>query len=136
MKVEYWWLMAKFALVIFVQSLAMAALNNYTLRTDIPEWKDNLFTVLFGSVGVWLCCIVNYITLHAGKPAFCNWNSAYGMLILVPVTTYLSRKIYRLTKNIWLAALLNTRLVSYSIVSTNGYGDYIRQSFITFFFHA
>ena len=136
MKVEYWWLMAKFALVIFVQSLAMAALNNYTLRTDIPEWKDNLFTVLFGSVGVWLCCIVNYITLHAGKPAFCNWNSAYGMLILVPVTTYLSRKIYRLTKNIWLAALLNTLLVSYSIVSTNGYGDYIRQSFITFYFHA
>ena len=136
MKVEYWWLMAKFALVIFVPSLLIACVNNYTERTDIPEWLDTLLIVLFGSIGVFACWAANYITLHAGNPALCNWNSAYGMLFFVPATIYLSRKVFKATRNIWLAAFVNTLLVAYSIVSTNGYGDYIAQSFVTFFFHA
>lgn len=136
MKVEYWWLMFKFALMIFVQSLALAAVTNYTIRNDIPAWKDDLFTVLFASLGVWACWLANYISLHATNVALCNWNSSYGMLFFVPATTLLSRKVYRRTKNVWLCALLNALLIAWSIVSTNGYGDYMRQSFVTFFFHA
>ena len=136
MKVEYWWLMAKFALVIFPPCVVIAAMNNYTLRKDMPEWLDTVLMVVFGSLGVFICWGANYISLHATDVALCNWNSAYGMLFFAPMTTYLSRKIYKISKNIWLAALIIALLIAYSIVSTNGYGDYIPQSFITFFFHA
>lgn len=136
MKVEYWWLAFKFAVLIFIPVLLINMVTNYTLRKDIPEWKDTLLTVLFGTLGVWLCCGLNYLVLHAGGAAVCNWNSAYGMLLLVPATTYLSRKIYKVTGNVWLGALLNAFLIGWCTVSTNGYNSYVAQSLMSIFFHA
>lgn len=39
MKVEYWWVALKFAVVIFLPQLAINVLTNYTVRTDIPRME-------------------------------------------------------------------------------------------------
>ena len=135
MKVEYWWLALKFALVIFLPQLAINVLTNYTVRSDIPEWKDTLFTVLFSTAGVWLCCMVNVIVLHTGGTAICNWNSAFSLPLMLPLTTYLSRKLYKLTGNVWLGTILITLLVSWGTVSSMGYNTYIEQSVWSNFFY-
>lgn len=135
MKVEYWWLALKFALVIFLPQLAINVLTNYTVRSDIPEWKDTLFTVLFSTAGVWLCCMVNVIVLHTGGTAICNWNSAFALPLMLPLTTYLSRKLYKLTGNVWLGTVLITLLVSWGTVSSMGYNTYIEQSVWSNFFY-
>lgn len=135
MKVEYWWVALKFAVVIFLPQLAINVLTNYTVRTDIPEWKDTLFTVVFGTAGVWLCCMLNVIMLHSGGAALCNWNSAFALVLMLPLTTYLSRKLYKLTGSVWTGTFLITFLVSWATVSSIGYNTYIGQSVWSTFFY-
>ena len=135
MKVEYWWVALKFAVVIFLPQLAINVLTNYTVRTDIPEWKDTLFTVVFSTAGVWLCCMLNVIMLHSGGAALCNWNSAFALVLMLPLTTYLSRKLYKLTGSVWTGTILITFLISWATVSSIGYNTYIGQSVWSTFFY-
>ena len=135
MKVEYWWLALKFAVLIFLPVLAINVLTNYTVRTDIPEWKDTLFVIVSSAAGVWLCCMLNVIVLHSGGAAICNWNSSLALILMLPLTTYLSRKIYKLTGSVWLGTILVTLLVSWATVSSIGYNTYIRQSVFSAFFY-
>ena len=80
----------QFAVVIFLPQLAINVLTNSPVRTDIPEWKDTLFTVVFSTAGVWLCCMLNVILLHSGGAALCNWNSAFALVLMLPLTTQIS----------------------------------------------
>ncbi len=135
MKVEYWAYVWRIFVLFFPLLLLVGAVSNYTIRKDIPEWKDTLINVIVSSLGVWLCCLVNYIVLHSGAPeAFVNWNSTYSMLILVPVIAYLNRKMYKLSNSIWLGAALNSLLVAWNLISSMGYHTYVPQSILSNFF--
>ena len=135
MKVEYWNFMLRFAILFLPCLLCVGALTNYTVRKDLPEWLDTLIVVIISSVGVYLCWGINYLVLHAGGAAICNWNSSYAMLVMVPVTAYLSRKTYKLTGSIWLGALVNALLIGWTTVSSMGYNTYFAQDFISIFFN-
>lgn len=135
MKVEYWNFMLRFAILFLPCLLCVGALTNYTVRKDLPEWLDTLIVVAISSVGVYLCWGINYLVLHAGGAAICNWNSSYAMLVMVPVTAYLSRKTYKLTGSIWLGALVNALLIGWTTVSSMGYNTYFAQDFISIFFN-
>ncbi|NLM28124.1 MAG: hypothetical protein GX211_08100 [Clostridiaceae bacterium] len=135
MKVEYWGYIWRLAILVFPLLLLVGATTNYTIRKDIAEWKDTLISVIAGSLGVWLCWLINYIVLHSGAPqAFVNWNSTYAMLILVPVITYLNRKLYKISNSIWLGAALNSLLIAWTTISSMGYHTYVPQSFFSNFF--
>ena len=54
---------------------------------------------------------------------------------MLPLTTYLSRKLYKLTGNVWLGTILITLLVSWGTVSSMGYNTYIEQSVWSNFFY-
>ena len=45
------------------------------------------------------------------------------MLTVVPITTYLNRKMYKLTKSIWAGAALCAILVAWTLVCTLGIND-------------
>jgi hypothetical protein len=143
MKADNWIYALHYGIVIFPCFLILGIGMNYALRSDIPQWKDTLNTVLLGSAGIFLCCIVNYIVTSigfqgssAGGPAkyFASFSLTYGVLIWVPVTTYITRKMYILTKNIWVGAFLCTILIAWSLASTVGNNDlYIAQSWLSNF---
>ena len=109
-------------------------LTNYTIRKDMPAWKEDLICVVCGSIGAYVCWLINYI-VHNGGAAICNWNSSYGMLILIPVTTYLARKMYRLSGSVWLGAFTNAMLISWTMACINGYNTYFPQSVLSNFFN-
>ena len=121
MKAELWALVWKFALMMFPSFLLIGAATNYTVRTDIPEWLDTLISVVVNSLGVWLLCLVNYISYAGSNALFSNFTSSYGFIIFVPLTVYVTRKMYKVTNNIWIAAALNALLLSWSICSCTGY---------------
>ena len=53
------------------------------------------------------------------------------MLVMVPVTCYLSRKLYLLTKNLWIGATVNAGLVCWNVISSMGiYNYYTGQTFL------
>lgn len=135
MKVEYWGYVWRIFILFFPLLLLIGATTNYMIRKDIPEWKDTLINVIASSLGVWLCCLVNYIVLHSGATkAFVNWNSTYSMLFLVPVTAYYNRKMFKISNSIWLGAALNALIIAWTLVSSLGYHTYVAQSIFSNFF--
>lgn len=125
MKVEWWTLGLRYALILFPMYFVISAATNYTIRTDIPEWKDTLITVVVNSAGIWLCCLVNYVLARTSfnGTLFSNFQSSYQYLLWVPITVYFARKMYNITKNVWTGALLNTFIITWSIMSSLGVND-------------
>lgn len=134
-KVEFWWIICKYTILFLPELLLVGMLTNYTIRKDMPAWKEDLICVVCGSIGAYVCWLINYIVLHNGGAAICNWNSSYGMLILIPVTTYLARKMYRLSGSVWLGAFTNAMLISWTMACINGYNTYFPQSVLSNFFN-
>ena len=50
-------------------------------------------------------------------------NFKFYSVLWVPITVYLARKMYNLTKNVWTGALLNTFIITWSIMSSLGVND-------------
>lgn len=135
LKVEYWGYVLKLAAFSFIQFIPIGIALNYAHRPDIPGWLDDLLTVVFGSLGVWLLAIVNILVLHAGGAAISNWQFSYQFLLAVPVTIYVARKLYKVTHSVWLGAFVNALLLGWSFVGPAGYNIYHAQSIISTFFN-
>jgi len=121
MRVEKWADMWMYVLYFLPMFLVVGAGTNYVIRSDMPQWKDTLVTVVVGSIGVWVCCAVNQIlVLNVQGSLYSNFTSSYNMLILVPITVYITKKMYKLTNSIWLGALLNSLLVGWMVLSAIG----------------
>lgn len=136
MRAEYWRWLWRYALLMLPSFLVIGAATNYSVRTDIPQWKDTAITVVVNSLGVWLLCLVNYLSLLSNGVMFSSFISAYGFLLIVPITVYITRKMYCLTNSIWFGALVNSFLVSWSLISACGLhcNVYYGQNWITNFF--
>lgn len=123
-KSDHWIRSIPYAVVMLPMYLIIGMGVNNTIRTDIPEWKDDLICVLVNSVGVWLCCLINILVAHATPnytgSLFSSFIVSYGMLLNVPVTVYIARKMYRLTNNIWSGAMLNTLIILWSFATQFG----------------
>jgi len=136
MKVDYWFIALKYALVFFVPYLVIGASVNYCIRTDIPEWRDTLRTVVINSLGIWLMVVISLISLHATGVEFSNFFVSYNLVVFVPITVYLSRKMYSITKTIWVGAVFNALLVAWSMTSELGaHTIYLGQNWLSIFFN-
>lgn len=135
LKVEHWWYVLLTLVFCFVQLVINGAALNYHRRPDIPEWLDELLTVLFTSAGIWAVAWINILVLHAGGAQFSNWQFTYQFLLAVPVTTYLSRRLYKVTGSVWLGAFVNALLLGWSFVGPAGYMIFHAPSWFSVFFH-
>ena len=126
MKADYWFLALRYAVVLFPLYLIISAGVNFSVRSDIPVWKDTLYTVLINSVGIWLCCLLNYViaqsTTYDGL-FFSSFICSYHMVTVVPITVYMLRRMYKFTNNIWTGAALCAIIISWSCVCTLGIND-------------
>lgn len=136
MRTEYWRWVWRYALLMLPSFLIIGASTNYLVRTDIPQWRDTATTVVVNSMGVWLLCLVNYLSLRASGVMVSSFISSYGFLVIVPITVYITRKLYLLTRTIWFGALVNSFLLSWSLISSCGLhcNFYYGQNWITNFF--
>lgn len=123
MKVEYWAIAGAYALLLLPCFLLSGMAINATLRTDIPEWKDTLITVVVNSAGLWLCCLWNIISMLCFDKPFSLFTCTYDMVLLIPILTYFTRKFYKVTRSVWFGAFLNALLVAWSLVSSTGIND-------------
>ena len=138
MKVEWWTLGLHYVILLFPLYFVLSGAVNLTIRTDIPEWKDTLITVIINSVGVWLCCLVNYIIMKTSYDGtlFSSFICSYQFVLWVPITTYIARKMYNLTKNVWSGAMINTFIIVWSMMSSLGVNDtYWGPNWISNFFN-
>ena len=125
MKVEWWTVGTHYFIILFPMYLIISAGVNFTIRTDMPEWKDTLITVLVNSVGVWLCCLINILIAKASYNGtlFSSFICSYQFLFWVPLTTYIARKMYKITGNVWSGAFLNAAIITWAMMSALGVND-------------
>ena len=135
LKVEHWWYVLLTMAFTFVQLAISGAMLNYHRRTDIPEWLDELLTVLFNSIGIWLVALINILVLHSGGAMFSNWQFTYQFLLAVPVTVYLCRRLYKVTRSVWLGAFVTGLILGWSFVAPAGYIIYHAPGWFSVFFH-
>ena len=138
MKVEHWFIALKYLIFAFPMYIIMGMAVNFSHRTDIPEWKDTLISIIVNSAGVWIICLINIFIAKTSYDGtlFSSFICSYQFNVFVPITVYLSRKLYRMTKSIWSGAMLNSCLVVWSMACTLGINDiYHGQSVISNFFN-
>lgn len=138
MKVEHWLVVAlPYVVLFFVLYLVLGLAVNYGADESRVGVKDTIATIVVNSLGVWGLCLFCYVMW------FINWQGAaisdftlsYSMLLFVPVTVYISRKMYRLTHGLWLGAFVNASLLAWSLVSSAGIADgYYGQNWISVLF--
>lgn len=123
MKVEYWAYAAAFAVIFTPLYAIIGAAVNYSARTDIPAGRDDLLCVLINSAGVWLCALIQIISMYTVQQDFSSFMCTYQLLLIVPVTIFISRKTYRMTGSIWLGTFVNALFVSWAVVCGAGFTD-------------
>ncbi len=138
MKVEWWTVGTHYFIILTPMYLIISTGVNFTIRTDLPEWKDTLITVLVNSVGVWLCCLLNILIARVSYQGtlFSSFICSYQFLFWVPLTTYIARKMYKMTGNVWSGAMLNAAIITWALMSNLGVNDdYFGPYFVSNFFN-
>ena len=135
MKVEQWRYVWRFALTTFPFFVITGMALNYANASKMPKWLDMLITVVFNSLGVWVLATVTTLVLHSTGSSISNWTSTYGFIFFVPITVIISRKMYQITKSVWLGAAVNSLLIGWMMVCTIGYNSYIAQGWMSNFFN-
>ncbi len=125
MKLEYWGILPRYFVTFIPCFLLLGMAINYNVREDIPEWKDTLNTVIINSLGIWVCCIINYFVMKNKAPGgeaqfFASFITYYYTLLYVPITVFISRKFYKLTNNVWVGTFVNSLFAAWFLVSSTG----------------
>ena len=137
MKIEHWLVALPYVVLFFILYLVIGMSINYGAEDVLSGRKEIILTVVINSVGVSLLCLFCYIMW------FVNWTGAaisdftlsYSMLLFVPVTVYITRKMYKVTNTVWLGAFLNAALLAWSLVCSAGIADkYYGQGIISILF--
>ncbi|MBR0428466.1 MAG: alpha/beta hydrolase [Lachnospiraceae bacterium] len=137
MRAECWLYALPYFLVFIVTYLIINLGINYAERTDISEGKELVLNVLFNAVGAWLVFLFSLLSRLAwtGK-SFSEFTLSYSMLLYIPVSVVINRKLYKMTKSIWLGTLVNAALLAWLMVCKNGVGDgYYAQSILNVLFN-
>lgn len=98
---------------------------------------DALINVAITVAGVWLLCgithIVDYSAIMPGK-SITSFMLTYGAIIYLPIMTFVSRKAYQITKNIWVGTFVSSILMAWMLVCASGTnGMYVAQTWISNF---
>lgn len=137
MRSECWLYALPYFILFTVMYLVINLGINYGARKDISEGKEILMSVLFNSVGAWLVVCGTFLSRLAwtGR-SFSEFTLSYSMLFYIPVSVVINRKCYKLTKSVWLGALINAALVAWLMVCKSGVGDgYYAQGILSVLFN-
>ena len=136
LKGENWAYLVTYALAFFPGLFVASAAQNYTLRTELPQWKDTLLSVVLNTAGIWLCCLISIVVMMTSGGNFSSFIGSYNIVLIVPITAYVSRKSFNITKSIWLGSILNSLFVSWCTVAYVGMNDmYIPMEFFSNLFN-
>lgn len=137
---DQWFIVLRYALLalpfMFITNITSNYLADVTAGKKRPN-IDALVTVAISVAGVWALCgithIVDYAALMPGK-SITSFMLTYGAIIYLPIMTFISRKAYQLTKNVWVGTFVSSLLLAWMLVCMSGTnGMYIPQTWLSNF---
>lgn len=109
----------RYMIVLLPMYLLSGMFINSGRMTDMSEGKNTALNVLFSVLGMALVAVVMYtisVTMDIPTPCY-FFCTNFAAIFLVPVTAYISRKMYNLSGSVWLGALTNAMLIAWLWVS-------------------
>jgi hypothetical protein len=140
MKADHWFIALRYALLalpsVFISSSVMNYLSDVTM-SGMSETKDLLLTVLMNTISIWVCCAINVIMAYGGLKTdgqFSSFMTTYSVIIFVPITVFIARKTYQMTKSIWTGVFANSLLMAWTLVCISGTNaSYVAQNWLSNF---
>lgn len=137
---DQWLIVIRYALLALPFMLINNITSNYLADATAGKRSptaDALINVAITVAGVWLLCGVTHIVDYSGITpghSITSFMQTYGAIIYLPIMTFISRKAYQITKNIWLGSFVSSLLMAWMLVCVSGTnGMYIPQTWITNF---
>lgn len=124
-----------FTFCYYIMGLAL----NYGTPDDCCAKKDMAGAIVVNSLGVWglsLFCFVMWFVNWKGA-AISDFTLSYSMQLFVPLTVIISKKVYKMTRSVWLGSFINAMLLAWTLVCSAGIADiYYGQSIFAILFGA
>jgi hypothetical protein len=118
-------LMLRYGLIIFPTFLASGAMINFGRMKDMGEGRNTVLNIVLTCIGPYLVFIasyglmyLNYYTTGVSSLPWNNFVTTITLLLTLPLTAFLSRRMYTLSGSLWLGAFANTALVTWMFCSS------------------
>ena len=119
MKPYNWMRMFKYALILLPGTLIISTLNNLIILKNVSNFVDNLINVVVYSLGGELVVIIAMILTYSSPehPVVFNLHAILSLLVLIPITNYLYKKLFKLTGSVWAGAIVVALLLGWRSAS-------------------
>ena len=132
---DQWLIVLRYALLglpfFFICGFTTNYLADVTLD-NVSGIKDTLITMVINASGIWLCCLVSNVLTYTGileGRSFSSFLLTYGTIVFVPISVFVARRCYQITKNVWVGTFVNSMLLAWMIVGVSGTnGAYVAQT--------
>ena len=111
--------MFKYALILLPGTLIISTLNNLIILKNVSNFVDNLINVVVYSLGGELVVIIAMILTYSTPehPVVFNLHAILSLLVLIPITNYLYKKLFKLTGSVWAGAIVVALLLGWRSAS-------------------
>lgn len=118
--------MFKYALILLPFTLIISTMNNMWSLKNVSDTKDTIINVVVTSLGAEVLILISILATYSTPQAavLFNLHTLLPIIIYAPVLNYLYRKIYKLTGNVWLGAMMVAIILGWRLSS------YISHQFI------
>lgn len=116
----------KYALILLPFTLIISTLNNLWSLKNVTDSQDTAINVLVTSLGAEALILISILVTYSTPQhaVLFNLHTLLPIIIYAPVLNYLYRKIYKLTGNVWLGAMMVAIILGWRLSS------YISHQFI------
>ncbi|MEA4938335.1 MAG: hypothetical protein VB091_01960 [Christensenella sp.] len=116
----------KYALIMLPFTLIISTLNNMWSLKNVSDSKDTLINVIVTSLGAEVLILISILVTYSTPQAavLFNLHTLLPIIIYAPVLNYIYRKMYKLTGNVWLGAMMVALILGWRLSS------YISHQFI------
>ena len=137
---DQWLIVIRYALLVLPFMFITNVTTNFLGDVSKGKKSDNLdvlVTVAIAVAGVWALAGVTHIVDYSGLTpgqSITSFMLTYGAIIYLPIMTFISRKIYQATKNVWIGTFVSSLLLAWMLVCMSGTNSmYVPQTWITNF---
>ena len=116
----------KYALILLPFTLIISTMNNMWSLKNVTDTQDTIINVIVTSLGAEVLILISILATYATPQSAVvfNLHTLLPIIIYAPVMSYIYRKMYKMTGNVWLGAMLVAVILGWRLSS------YISHQFI------
>jgi hypothetical protein len=107
----------RYAILLLPFTLMISATSNLTILKNVSDRMDTFISVVVNSLGAYLFLAVGFMVTfaRADNGVFNNLQDILSIFTLIPIFSYLYRKLFKLTGSIWTGAIFVSLMLGWRL---------------------